>query len=120
MNKRKVSWEEVESFVEQIKSLQEKEHFTGVYGLPRGGLVLAVMISNKLNIPMLMAPTAGCIIVDDIADTGRSLYHYTINETQKNKYFIATMYYRYRSTVIPDYYRTHETGDDWLVFPWEA
>ena len=59
---KRVSWKTIESFVDEIAILHEKEKFTGVYGLPRGGLVLAVMISNKLNIPMLMAPCQGCLI----------------------------------------------------------
>ena len=115
---KKISWKVIENFVEEISNLHKKEKFTGVYGLPRGGLVLAVMISNRLNIPMLMAPSKGCIIVDDIADTGRSLEHFTINETQKNKYFIATVYYKDWSKVIPDYYYKIKK-DEWLVFPWE-
>ena len=94
-----VSWDDVDSFVnifvDKVKA--EGKKFTGVYGLPRGGLVFAVMISNRLNIPMLMAPADGCLIVDDIADSGKSLHHFTENDTQFNKYSLATMFYHQRS-----------------------
>ena len=43
----------------------------GIYGMPRGGLPLAVALSNMLNLPLLMAPIEKCLIVDDIFDTGR-------------------------------------------------
>ena len=118
----RITWSDVMDFVEDIKNLHELHKFTGVYGLPRGGCIPAVIISNKLNIPYLAAPCEGCIIVDDIADTGRSLCHYTQNETQFNKYFIATLVYNpARSVVEPNYYMGLKTDDsDWVVFPWEV
>ena len=117
----KVNWEMVDDFVEQLAEYIEYEEmsFSGVYGLPRGGLVLAVMLSYRLRIPLLMAPARDCLIVDDIADTGRSLMHYTKNETQHNKYFIATMFFSERSLVVPDFWAFGKKKDDWVVFPWE-
>ncbi len=44
--------------------------------------------------------------------------HYTINDTQKNKYNITTMFYNKRSAVKPDYYYAEAT--EWVEFPWEA
>ena len=116
-----VTWEEVTEFVNNVaKKVEEKGlNISGVYGLPRGGLVLAVMLSHKLHVPMLMAPAANAIIVDDIADSGRSLIHYTENDTQFNKFFIATMYYHPRSLVEPDYW-IYNKEDNWIVFPWEV
>ena len=115
-----VTWDDIETFVnvfiDQVKL--ENKKFTGVYGLPRGGLVFAVMLSNRLGIPMLIAPTDGCLIVDDIADSGKSLSHFTENDTQFNKYYIATMFYHQRSEVKPHYYM-HNKENRWIVFPWE-
>ena len=113
-----VSWEEIEQFNENIEGIHRKMSFTGVYGLARGGLVPAVMISYRLRIPLLMAPCPGCLIVDDITDTGNSLSHYLLNNTNENKYFTATIYYSPYSTVKPDYFMNLK-GDDWVVFPWE-
>lgn len=120
MSKVYVTWEEVEKFIYDVEDYLTNEgiNITGVYGLPRGGLITAVMLSHKLNVPMLMAPCDGCLIVDDIADSGRSLMHYTDNDTQFNKFTIATMYYHERSVVKPNFYRWYK-GDDWIVFPWE-
>ena len=61
-----VSWEDVQKFVQNVSNAFKNHSFTGVYGLPRGGCVLAVMLSHSLNIPLLMAPHKGCLIVDDI------------------------------------------------------
>lgn len=121
-NKEYVSFEDVEKFLKDLEKyiVDNDLAFSGVYGLPRGGLIPAIMLSYDLDLPLLLAPTDNCIIIDDIADSGRTLMHYTNNDTQFNKYFIATMYYRYRSAVKPDYYQIKKDDDTWIVFPWEV
>ena len=115
-----VSWKDMEEFVDSLINEMNKQNFkpTGVYGIPRGGLIPATLISYKLDIPLLLNASKGCLIVDDIADSGRTLMHFTENDTQFNKYFIATMYYHNRSLVKPNYYK-FEKNDKWIVFPWE-
>ena len=114
-----VTWTDIENFVNTVANLFKDKSITGVYGIPRGGLVLATMLSYKLNIPLLMAPAEDCIIIDDIADSGRTLIHYTSNDTQFNKYKIITYYYHPRSMVLPDLYSKVKEDNTWIVFPWE-
>lgn len=118
--KKYVTWQMVEEFIDGIIDTYKDANLTGVYGLPRGGLVFAVMISNRLHIPMLGAPTKGCLVVDDICDTGESLIHYQNNSSGDGKgYLTATMYYKdNRLAVKPDYYMFIK-HNDWIVFPWE-
>ena len=115
-----VSWKDLEEFIDSLIEEMNKQNFkpTGVYGIPRGGLIPATLISYKLDIPLLMNASKGCLIVDDIADSGRTLLHFTENDTQFNKYFIATMFYHERSIVKPNYYKFIK-NDKWIVFPWE-
>ena len=115
------TWEQLDKDIDEFckSCMLTGKKFTGVYGLPRGGLVPAVMISHKLDIPLLMSPCNHCLVVDDIADSGRSLYHYTENDTQFNKYFIYTLYYAERSMVKPDYYGHLKPCNEWITFPWE-
>lgn len=116
-----VTWHDVDKFVYNVTA--EYPNITGVYGLPRGGLTLAVMISHRLGVPMLASPCKGCLIVDDICDSGESLLHYVNNSSDpdaRNDYIIATMYYKENKlNIVPDYYQ-HEKGDKWIVFPWEC
>lgn len=118
VKKEYVSWEQVEDFVREVAEEYKDKGITGIFGLPRGGLCMAVMLSNKMNLPMLLAPANNCLIVDDIADSGRSLIHYTENDTQFNKYDIVTLFYDERSIVKPNLYRYKKNGR-WIVFPWE-
>ena len=125
MNKEYVTWKQVDEFVDDVAAsfvadmLLDKP--PGVYGLPRGGLVLAVMLSHKLDIPLLAAPCDGCIIVDDICDSGESLKHYydQTSSIHKRGYRIVTMYYNITSKVIPSFFR-YLKKDSWIVFPWEC
>lgn len=119
--KRFVTWTEVDNFVNMIVENYGVNSYTGVYGLPRGGLVIAVMLSHRLNIPLLAAPCDNCIIVDDICDSGQSLLHYAYNSSGESKYNadIFTMFYKQNSyNVVPEMW-LHEKEDEWVVFPWE-
>lgn len=114
LEKEYVQWTNIEQYVNNVCEKYKDRKLTGVFGLPRGGLVFAVMISHKLNIPLLMSPATGCLIVDDISDTGESLLHYN-----NNGYLISTMFYRIGSLVVPDYWQYKKTNK-WIVYPWEC
>lgn len=120
MEKVKVTYAEIDEYidkvVEDLKSKNIKP--TGVYGLPRGGLVFAILLSYRMDIPLLLNASKGCVIIDDIADSGRTLMHFTENDTQFNRYYITTMYYHERSMVKPDFY-LHLKKDRWIEFPYE-
>ena len=122
MSKVYVSWNAIEKFVQNVANQYKDKDITGVYGLPRGGLVLAVMVSHRLGVPMLMSPCEGCIIIDDICDSGESLLHYYKNssaEDGKPAYHIVTMWYKENALgVVPEMW-DFAKGSDWVVFPWE-
>ena len=123
MNKKNyISWAQVEDFVELVYRRYRSLKISGVYGLPRGGLVLAVMLSHRLKVPMLMAPTPGCIIIDDICDSGESLLHFDKNSSGDvvQSYHIVTMCYKKNNLdVVPEFWY-YEKQNDWIVFPWET
>lgn len=117
--KEKVNWEEIEKYIDNVNDFYRDKKISGVYGLARGGLIFAVMLSHKMNIPLLLAPTSNCIIIDDICDSGESLIHYTTNRYDENKYYITTMYYNKKSNIKVDYYMK-EKEDKWIIYPWEV
>lgn len=121
MKKVNLSWGMVEAYVDHVAKVYTDFKFTGVYGFPRGGLVLAVMISHRMGIPLLMSPSKGCLIVDDICDSGETLLHYMKNSSAVDKpdHMTTTMIYKKNDLVTPDYYWGIKE-DDWIVFPWEG
>ena len=111
--KENVSWQDVDNFISSLKNYIKLNQFNCVYGPARGGLIFAVMISHRYNLPFLGAPQKGCICVDDIIDSGATALAW------KNKgYNIVSMYYKPNDFVKPDYYYK-EKDDKWVYFPWE-
>lgn len=121
MEKVFYSWSDVNNFINALEKVVDKKEFKGVYGIPRGGLILAVIISHRLSIPLLNAPCENCIIVDDICDTGESLIHYVNNSSGSHKpsYYIATMVAKENEFGIKPDFSLFTKLDDWVVFPWE-
>ena len=120
-DKEFVTWEMIDEFIDYIAENYKNANIPGVYGLPRGGLIFSVMLSHRLNIPMLAAPIEGCLIVDDICDTGESLLHYVKNSSAENKpvYHIVTMYYKDNVLGIEPEMYSFNKENKWIVFPWE-
>lgn len=109
-----VSWEDIEDFIQSLaKDTNNFKDFTGVYGPARGGLLYAVLISERYDLPFLGAPQKGCICVDDICDSGDTALAW------KNKgYKIAIHFYKRGAKIEPDFWYD-EKFDKWIVFPWE-
>ena len=116
LKKIRVTWDEVDNMIDQlVKEIKKsKEKFDGVYGIPRGGLPLAVIISHMLKLPVLLYPTKDTLVVDDISDEG-----YTLQRMKNKK--IATLYSTEWTITQPNWFvKMKKDKDDWLVFPWEA
>ena len=72
MNKYYVDWDEINALVFRLRF--KIGFFKNIYGLPRGGLIPAVMLSHQLGIPMAKGDIGpDTLIVDDICDSGETL-----------------------------------------------
>ena len=116
-----ISWNVVDECVLDIAEhlIRTEIKFDGVYGIPRGGAVLAVMLSHKLDIPFIIDLKDGddYIIIDDIVDTGETLKKYKEQPECRNSYFV-TIHEHEQSSVKPDYSVLYKE-DKWIVYPWE-
>jgi hypoxanthine phosphoribosyltransferase len=98
--------------VDQIK--EANIEVENIFGVPRGGLVVAVYLSHLLDKPVVLKPIdAKTLVVDDIADSGISLKPYIT-------YHTAVVYYNQKhSVVVPDFY-VFKTAKEFIKFPWET
>ena len=70
--KRYVKWWEVKQYIDNlVERLKTDEYFhleecSGIFTFPRGGFILATLLSYKLDLPILSNPAKNCIIIDDI------------------------------------------------------
>ena len=107
------TWEEFDKSVELIANKCKFLEFTGIYGVPRGGLCLAVALSHKLKIKLISEPIKNSLIVDDIYETGLTLT--TFKDIEGAMFFVLF------SKVKPSWWNTVfiSKKSEWIVFPWE-
>ncbi len=122
-----------------------KPKFDVIVGVSRGGLVVARLMSDLLEIENVLITKSehytgmgkknrkpvitqriekniagkNVLLLDDVADTGESLIEVKKHiESKKPKYLaLATLYIKPWSKRIPDYYISKT--DAWIIFPWE-
>ncbi len=107
------SWSEFDKSVEYIANKCKFLEISGIYGIPRGGLCLAVALSHKLKINLISEPIKNSLIVDDIYETGITL------KTFKN--IEGAMFFVLFSKVSPTWWNSVHISEksEWIVFPWE-
>ncbi len=141
------TWEQIYEMLLNLASKIRKDCFEPdvILGVSRGGWpparVLSDLLENselanvKTEFYMGVAETKGeptitqpvsvsardkkVLIVDEIADTGKSLrlIQSHLKEQGASEIKIATIYYKPWSVVTPDYYEKESNA--WVVFPWE-
>jgi len=119
------SWEWLDKVIMELgetilSSSTEIEYVTGV---PRGGLVPAVMLSHYMNkkfkpynecLEMTNNARQKVLVVDDISDSGETLL-----KAETFGFQTATLTVRHSTIFYPDFYCDKIENDSWLVFPWE-
>ena len=118
-NKIHLSWNDIEELVdilcEKIEIYLEKDKIDGIYGLSRGGLIPAVMISHKLNIPWAKVTGKNTLIIDDICDSGNTLQNWV-----NNGFKTATLHFKPNTACcMPTIWSNTHEGDEWIIYPWE-
>ncbi len=107
------TWSEFDKSVEQIAHKCRFKEFSGIYGVPRGGLCLAVALSHKLKIELISEPIKNSLIVDDVYETGITLTNY--KDIKGATFFVLF------SKITPTWWNTVfiSKKNQWIVFPWE-
>ena len=110
---RRLSWHEFDQAVEQIATSCRGSDANGIHGIPRGGLVLAVALSHRLELPLLETPQPGCLVVDDVYETGRTLEPYRNLADARVVVWV--------SKAEPQWWQAVEVthSSEWILFPWE-
>ena len=107
------TWNEFDNAVEDIASKCMFLEFSGIYGVPRGGLCLAVALSHKLKINLISEPKKNSLIVDDVYETGLTLK--TFKDVEGAMFFVLF------SKSKPKWWNSVFIAkkSEWIVFPWE-
>lgn len=103
----------------RIAAWGKDKNFTGVYGIPRGGLAVALWLSHMMNAELILKIediTPRTLVVDDITDTGatmKKLLGMVLADVKT-----ATLFYNIDSDFKPGFYCRRK--GKFVKFPWET
>ena len=125
IEKKYLSWDQYNGLVDQlIDKFITNNDYQYICGIPRGGLMLAMLLSYKTNIQVITPSELSnlvyidhidkdkILVVDDIIDSGNTLKSFIANQ-----YNVATLYKQRDCKV--DIKNYIEINDQWIVFPYE-
>jgi hypoxanthine phosphoribosyltransferase len=132
------SWDSIDNLVTNIHNRASHWKPTHIVGITRGGLIPAVMLSHRLDLPMEVLgvsfrdnkathhtkfkpiPDARYLVVDDINDSGMTFS--VVSQVFKNRHLhfvTAALINKEKSGFSVDFYGEMFYDDDWINFPWE-
>jgi len=115
MIKLYLSWQDIDQLIDNIVENYDFSSVKNLYGLPRGGLIPAVLISHKTGIPLLDRKSnisKNTLIIDDICDTGKTLSPYLENLGLRG--LVLTGKKQVKNLTVC------QIVNKWVVFPWET
>lgn len=104
----------VDSLIRLKRIRGEKSHNIVIYGIPRGGIPVALMVQQELRLrgytraSVVSNPELATVFVDDIIDSGKTYEKWT---SRYDKLFFA---------LVDKINNTDDVKLDWVVFPWEV
>lgn len=109
---------------------KSKAMIDAVYGIPRGGLIPATILSHKLGLPLItkeqldtwhMRIVGRVLIVDDVSDSGETLFN-LLKETRlygSDRVLTACAYFKTNTIVKPTFAMREYDKLTWLIYPYE-
>ena len=127
-NKNFVTWDQVHEYTDFLSKVIEHQHYDAIIGIQRGGLIPAVLLSHKLNMPMHTVQFSlrdhKHVVVDDINDSGET---FTQLKEKFNKAGLSVKYAVLHNNVPSKFTVDHyaleiDKSKDpaWIVYPWES
>ena len=114
-NKIILSWADIEELVDKLcqRIQQQLPEIDSIHGLSRGGLIPAVMVSHKLDLPWSNVMLPNTLVIDDICDSGKTLDNCV-------GVFTAVLHQKPETSCFtPDVWAELHLGNEWIIYPWE-
>lgn len=113
------TWEQLDKDCKKIARWAKSFKFKNIFGVPRGGLVVAIRLSHLLNLPLELNTgkiNKKTLVVDDICDKGKTLDE--LKNKIKINFLSATIYFKKNNLYAPTFFCRQKKN--WVVFPWET
>ncbi len=113
------TWDQFDEDCIAIAIWAKYKNFGNIYGIPRGGLVMAVKLSHFLGIPVVLSRgdiSEKTLVVDDIVDEGKTLSRFL--DLLNCRVVTASLYLGLNPSIKPGLFLHKKTN--WIIFPWET
>jgi hypoxanthine phosphoribosyltransferase len=123
--KHSLDWDDIDFYVNNLYNfiLGSKKEYELIAGVTRGGLIPAVMLSHKLDIPIIaidpndiLDTGIKTLVVDEIYDTGLTIKHLLSRNPAID---VAVIVSKDKHAPV-NYVGSYIDIEDWIVFPWET
>lgn len=113
------TWQQFDTDCQKIAAWTRDKKFQNIYGIPRGGLPVAVKLSHLLDLPLILDTkdiTPHTLVAEDTVDTGRTVER--LFRSCGDNIKIASLYVGPKAKIKPDF--SVRKKKNWVVFPWET
>jgi GTP cyclohydrolase I len=109
----RLTWADICQQASKVADRNAGRALSNVYGIPTGGAPVAVLVAERMGLPLVEEPQAGrTLVVDDLVDTGTTMARYA-----RQGFHCDALY---RKPISPTDLAPDATlVDGWLTFPWE-
>ena len=125
MRKKVITWDDIDKLISDLAlDIKIADYQIGnIYGVSRGGLIPAVLLSHKLSIPLSDSVNENTLIVDDIVNKN-NLLEKILNDSNyylrhNDDIYTASLIKRERSSFEPTFVGLNVEYNDWVIFPWD-
>lgn len=113
----KIDWDEV---MKMARLLARQLSGKRIWGIPRGGQIVASIMAYH-GCELAQFASEAEVIIDDIADTGTTLFRRTHNTSLRVMSLpTATLVVRNGCLTPPNHYIVQLYTTDYILFPWET
>ena len=117
----KMTWEQFDHCIATLGEQLRPAGYRDLYGIPRGGSLVAVALSHYLGWPLALTITPATIVVDDICDKGHTLrnLHTRTPFARAAVLYCRTILEHPLPNTVSVQAAVWYGGDKWIDFPWE-
>lgn len=114
--KRIMNWEAFDIAAELLAKKVKGQNCTCIYGQPRGGLILATVLSHKLELPLSLVPYSSMLWCEDIVDTGETFLK--MKQKFPKAIYCSLLAKKFQNEVLHAF--DYSDKNEWIIFPWET